>query len=141
MDLREALEDVRERRGELTPAAVVAEAKAAKTEAGHILHARLEWRDDRAADAYRLQQARELIRSVRVVYAEATETTPEKSVRAWHSVADPGGHRFESAESVTADPLLRAMVLRDMEREWKALHRRWGDFGEFAGLVRGTMAA
>lgn len=139
MTLREALEDIRQRHTVLTPALVVQEARAAKTEAGWLLHERLEWRDNRAAEAYRLQQARELIRSVRVVYAEATETQSERSVRAFHSVGDADGYRFEPVQQVVEDPLVRQIVLRDMEREWKALHRRWAEFEEFTQVVTQTL--
>lgn len=125
----------------LTPALVVAEAREASTDAGRLLADRLEWRDDVAAEAHRLDQARELIRSVRVIYREATETEGPRSVRAYHSLSGPEGYRFEPAEAVVQDPLSRAMVLRDMEREWRALHRRWHDFEEFAELIAGTLEA
>lgn len=138
MTLREALEDIRGRHDVLTPAHVVQEARAANTEAGVLLHSRLEWRDDVAAEAHRLSQARDLIRSVRVVYAEATETEPERSVRAFHALPSPKsptGYDYTPVDVVAQDPMLRAMALRDAEREWKALHRKYGKLDEFMAMV------
>lgn len=143
MDLREALEDIRGRHDVLTPALVVQEARAANTDAGVLLHGRLEWRDDVAAEAHRLSQARDLIRSVRVVYAEATETEPERSVRAFHALPSPkspSGYDYTPVDAIAQDPMLRAMALRDAEREWKALYRRYGALREFTETVAGTLA-
>lgn len=139
MTLKEALEDIRMRKGTLTPVLVVEEARADKTVAGKLLNGRLEWRDDVAAEAHRVDQARELIRSVRVVYTEATESESARTIRAFHAVSSAEGHRFEPVQVVAEDPLVREMVLRDMEREWKALHRRWAEFEEFTQLVTGTL--
>jgi hypothetical protein len=141
MTLKEALEDIRERHDVLTPRLVVQEAREGRTSAGVLLRDRLEWRDNVAAEAHRLEQARQLIRSVRVVYAEATETEPQRSVRAFHSVADPNGHRYEPVQAVVEDPIVRELVLRDMEREWKALHRRWSEFEQFSAMVTATLVA
>ena len=141
MDLKEALEDIRQREGRLTPSLVVEEARAQATPAGALLHSRLEWRNDVAADAHRLTQARELIRSLRVVYREATETEPARSVRAYHSLNDANGYHYEPAHEVADDPMSRAIALRDMEREWKALYRRWSEFAEFVEVVSATLGA
>lgn len=143
MNLREALEDIRGRHDILTPALVVEEARVGKTDAGALLHDRLEWRDDVAADAHRLNQARDLIRSVRVVYAEATETEPERSVRAFHALPSPqspSGYDYTPVDAIAQDPLLRAMALRDAEREWKALRRKYEHVAEFMALVAASVA-
>lgn len=143
MTLKEALEDIRQRHDVLTPALVVQEAREAKTSAGELLHARLEWRDDVAAETHRLNQARALIRSVRVVYAEATETDDERSVRAFHALPSPqspSGYDYMPVEAIAEDPMLRAMALRDAEREWKALHRKYSHLSEFTALVSSTLA-
>lgn len=143
MTLKEALLDIRQRHAVLTPTLVVQEARAAKTEAGALLHERLEWRDDIAAEAHRIDQARDLIRSVRVVYAEATETEVERSVRAFHALPSPkspSGYDYTPIEAIAEDPILRAMALRDAEREWKALHRKYGNLSEFTQLVNSTLA-
>ena len=133
MSLREQLQDIYDQHGHLTPALVVDEARS-KT---HPLHDRFEWDNKTAGEAWRRQQAHELIRSVRVTYRDATETDPASDVRAWHAVRSEDGHVYEPAEKVAEDPLIAAMVLRDMERQWKELHRRYGMFSEFVAMVRG----
>jgi hypothetical protein len=45
-------------------------------------------------------------------------------------------HIYRPTDEVIADPLLRAIVLANMEREWKDLHRRYSDFKEFLDMVR-----
>jgi len=60
--------------GLLTPDAVVADA----AKKNSPLHAQFEWDDDKAAASYRIDQARALIRSIRIVVT--TETTVVNSV-------------------------------------------------------------
>ena len=78
----------------------------------------------------------ELIRSVRVIYKEATETEAARSVRGFHAIARPDGHVDEPLDDVVQDEFTRNLVLRDMEREWQALKRRYEQFAEFVAMVR-----
>lgn len=137
MDLRGELQTIYDRHKRLTPALVVEQARAPE----HPLHSRFEWNDAVAGEAWRRQQAHELIRSVRVVYREADEASPEKSVRAFHAVRKEDGHVYEPVGKVVADDFTRRLVLADMEREWKALHRRYQDFEEFTAMVRRDLDA
>jgi hypothetical protein len=131
-DLRDVLLDIRARHGALTPAVVVAEARAED----HPLHHRFEWDDSVAAEKYRVQQAHDLIQSYRVKYREHDGKRPAGWVRGFHAVQSPDGFVYDPAEEVAADPLRRQMVLRDMERDWRALKARYGQFAEFADLVQ-----
>lgn len=130
--LRDELQSIYDQRGQLTPALVVDEARPPE----HPLHNRFEWDDSVAGERWRERQAHELIRSVRVVYREATDTERERSVRGFHAVRNDDGHVYEPAETVANDPLMRKVLLADMQREWKALHARWREFEEFSQLVR-----
>lgn len=136
MDLRTALQGIYDQHQQLTPAIVVDEAR----DAAHPLHSRFDWNDATAGEAWRRQQAHELIRSVRVVYREADDTNPQKSVRAFHAVRRDTGHVYEPVDAVLADDFTKRLVLADMEREWKALHRRYQDFAEFAAMIRRDLA-
>lgn len=135
MSLRDQLQAIYEERGKLTPALVVDEAR----DVMHPLHFRFEWDDAVAGEKYRQNQAHELIRSVKVVYKPATETDPEKSVRAFHAVRGESGYAYEPVESVLRDDFTRRLVLNDMQREWQQLHRRYADFEEFAAMVRADL--
>lgn len=132
MSLRDELQMIYDRHGELTPALVVKEARV-KT---HPLHSRFEWDNRVAGEAWRRAQAQELIRSVKVVYREATETEEARSVRAFHAVRRESGHVYEPAEKVAEDPFMKRLVLADMQREWLALRRRYEQFAEFVEMVR-----
>ncbi|WP_233872383.1 hypothetical protein [Paraburkholderia adhaesiva] len=57
-------------RGNLTAEAVVRDA----TRKESVLHPYFEWNDGRAAHQYRIEQARELIRGVHIVYESHAET-------------------------------------------------------------------
>lgn len=130
--LREELERIYGEHGSLTPEIVVTVARSPD----HPLHNRFEWDDGIAAEAFRKTQARNLIRSVRIVYRAATDQAGESTVRAYHAVRDARGSTYEPAGKVAADPLLRKIVLAEMERDWLALKRRYEHFAEFAEMVR-----
>jgi hypothetical protein len=132
MNLREHLQSIYDKYGTLTPAIVLDEAR----DEAHPLHGRFEWDDSAAAEQWRKSQAQELIRSVKVVYREATEKDPARSVRAFHAVRRDEGHVYEPVEKVVEDPFTKRLVMADMEREWKALKRRYEQFSEFAAMVR-----
>lgn len=134
MSLREQLQSIYDEHGRLTAALVVDTAKP-KT---HPLHGRYHALADReAAYEYRKVLAAKDIRSVRVVYREANEREPERSVRAFHAVRDEDGNgSYEPVERVVRDEFLSRLLMADMEREWKALRRRYEHFDEFWQMVR-----
>jgi hypothetical protein len=135
MTTREALQSIYDRRGVLTPQTVVAEAQAARTNAGKYLRGFLEWDDAVAGPLYRELQAAKLIREQKVVYREATPTEKARYVRTWHSVRSPEGSAYEPVGEVLEDPFKRQLVLREMERDWRTLKRRWEHMQEFAQMV------
>lgn len=134
MSLRDHLQAIYDQRGALTPALVVETA----ADANHPLHNRFQWDDAEAAAKWRLEQARQLIRSVKIVYREATEQEQRRTGRGYLSVRRENGPVYVPAAEVVADPFAKRLVLADMEREWKALVRRYREFAEFAEMVRAT---
>ena len=128
-DLREQLSSIYASNGVLTPKVVVDTARPKK----HPLHGRFEWDDKVAGEAYRLAQAHHLIASVKITYALGDKI---EKVRAFHAVrGEEEEYVYEPVEKVAADPMLRAILLRDMERDWKHLRQRYGKFEEFVELV------
>jgi hypothetical protein len=131
-DLREELLAIRATHGQLTPQLVVDAARPPDS----ALHSRFEWNDGLAGEAFRRQQASELIRKVRVVYAPANEGA-YKSVRAFHAVRTlDGGSAYMPVEEIVDNPLLNELLRREMERDWRALRQRWEDYTEFWQLVK-----
>lgn len=135
MNLRDALLEVRAQAGKLTPLTVLDAARDPK----HPLHSRFEWDDSVAAEAYRREQAHQLIQVVNLNYRTGDGTT--KTIRAFHAVRTETEYVYEPAEAVVADEFQRQLVLRDMERDWKTLKKRYQNFREFWTLVEGDAEA
>lgn len=132
MSLREQLQAVYNEHGTLTPSLVVDTARPED----HPLHNRFEWDDAVAGEAWRREQAHQLIRSVRVVVRPATEDAPQLEVRAFHAVRSEAGHVYEPTEKIATNPFLTELLMRDMEREWKQLRDRYSHFQEFIAMVQ-----
>lgn len=136
MNLRDQLTRIYQERGILTPSVVVEDARPADSP----LHNRFEWDDSVAAELHRRSQAKELIRSVKVVYKPADETEDKKVVREWQPIRSERGYEYKPVGEVAEDPMLRKIVMADMEREWKALHRRYCHFVEFLEMVKADVS-
>lgn len=125
------LQTIRAAHGLLTPALVVDAARPAE----HPLHGHFQWDDGIAAEAWRREQARKLIRSVRVTYSAGTGAETH-SVRAYHAVRTSAGHAFDPTEEIIEDPFRRRLILNDMRRDWETLKRRYEHFAEFVEMIR-----
>lgn len=137
-DLRSHLLAIREQYAELTPKRVVQVA----AEETHPLHDRFEWDDTVAGPKYREHQAATLIRSVRVRYAEA-DGDEEREVRAFLAVPreDSPRSNYVPVEEVAGDPFARKLVLRQAEREWRQMRRKYAHLDEFMHIVRKDVIA
>ena len=135
MSLRDHLRAIHDEHGTLTAALVVDVAR----HPDHPLHSRFEWDDTVAAEKWRLEQAGQLLR---VVKMPADPSRPA-DLRAFVAVKGKDSHRAEyvPTEDALADEFTRTLVLRDMEREWKALKRRYQHMQEFAAMVAADIEA
>ncbi len=129
MNLRDHLQAIRDERGALTPALVVDTAR----DPEHPLHSRFEWDDSVAAEKWRLEQASQLLR---VVKLPADPLRPG-DLRAFVAVKGQDSHRadYVPTEEALLDEFARKLILRDMEREWRLLKRRYEHMREFADLI------
>lgn len=121
-----ALETIRLENEGLTDDAVVA----ASRPKNHVLHNFFEWNDSAAGVEYRRQQARQLIRSLVVVHADA----PQIKTRAYevaHKARPNAENRtlYSTTEEVLSDPESRdrliataIKVAMDFRRRFKNLH-------------------
>lgn len=131
-DLREELLSIREEHGRLTAELVLDEAR----DPSHPLHDRFVWDDGAAAERYRVGQARNLIRSVKIAFQRPNGE--KASVRQFVSLdrSDAGvPSGYEPTEEIVADPLRAKILLRQMEREVKAMQTRWSHMQEFKAVV------
>ena len=125
----EALDRItKEHGGRLTPDAVVETARSAN----HPLHAHFEWDDKVAAESYRLDQARSIIRMVRVVDDEANDGT----ARAFLSVSDNKGVAYRSITEVKSSAELQMAVLKQADRDLDAFMRRFRDMTDVCADVQ-----
>lgn len=129
MSLLSELQAIRDQHGALDPVLVVDTAR----DPEHPLHSRFEWDDSVAAEKYRLDQAAQLLR---VVKLPADPSRPD-DLRAFVAVKGKDSHRadYVPTEEALADEFARRLVLRDMEREWRLLKRRYEHMREFADLI------
>lgn len=142
MSLRDHLHAIKDKHGRLTPALVVEEASNPR----HELHGRFEWDDSVAGDAWRKEQARQLIKSVYVTYRKSDGENV--SIREFYAVrestaadSDPGKYAFNTLDELKADPLTLEIVRRDLERDWRSLRAKYEAFEDFWVVIGADMPA
>jgi hypothetical protein len=134
MSVRHELEKIYDKHGYLTAEIVVAELSSPE----HPLHGYLTWDDKRAAEQWRLEQAASLIRSVQIERVDPSDP----KIRQYLSVQVPPEQNrvYERTDKIASDPVLRQIMLKSMERDWKALQAKYGHFQEFAEMVLGSIS-
>lgn len=126
---RQALHQLHTTHGHLTADLVL-------EEAGHEtspLHSHFEWDDTEAAHRYRLNQARGLIRSFRVTYRD--DQTAKSTVRAYVSVQSDNGPVYRATEDVLTDEFAHRLLVQQLQRDLKALERKYGHLQEYRNLL------
>lgn len=130
------MERIASRDGELTPQAVVIEAKPKS----HPLHGYFLWDDAKAGAAYRIEQAGYLIRAVVRV-----EDDSPREIRAFVSIdigdEDEPRATYQPINVVMADPEMRDAVLRRALMELDAWRKKYRDLEELVDVVRAAEAA
>lgn len=114
--------------GELTPIMVVEAARNPR----NLLHKHFEWNDEKAAAAYRLDQARNLIRSVVV----EDDDSAEGRSQAFISISDKGGTSYRTLSAVKNSADLQAKVLAAAERDLAAWQKRYHALADVCATVR-----
>jgi hypothetical protein len=117
-----------QQKGELTPEDVLADARHGNSP----LHSFFEWDDGAAAEQYRLNQARGLIRSVVAIYT--SEDKPAVRQRAYVHIAEGETSHYREVGHAMSQTRTRKIVL---QRAWKELQdwrNRYKDLKEFSEL-------
>lgn len=112
--------------GRLTPKAVVESAREPK----HVLHRHFDWDDATAASKWRLDQARTLIRAIRV------EEDDAEPVPAFLSAQDGSGVAYHTHSAVQSSADLQLAILRGAERDLQAFERRYRELSDICESVR-----
>jgi hypothetical protein len=137
-DLRGELTAIYRKNGELTPQSVVDEARPETAP----LHSRFEWDDSIAGEKYRIVQAQQLIRSVRIEYTDSSGE--KKKVRGFFPIRDveesPEKAGYSPTEDIVQNDICLKILLRQLERDIADLKRKYGHLAEFADIVRAAIA-
>lgn len=125
----EALEAISAKAGgHLMPSAVVDVARDRK----NPLHRHFEWDDEVAAEAFRLDQARSLIRCIHV----ASDDTESGVARAFLSIREKDGTSYRSISDVLSSADLQQRVLAQAEKDLLAFESRYQSLQDVCELVR-----
>lgn len=123
------LEDIRtSNAGRLTPETVVERARSANS----ALHAHFEWDDALAAEAHRLGQAGELIRSIQIDVSRSNLAV--KPIRAFVNVVQGESRHYTSTMHAMSDKELRVQVLQKAWADLEAWRVRHAELVEFARI-------
>jgi hypothetical protein len=124
------LEELRRQfKGEITPEDVLNDARNPNSP----LHPFFEWDDNLAAEQFRLNQARALIRSVVAVYTRPD--LPAVRARAYSHVAERGAPHYRETSHALSQEKTRRLVLNRAWNELQAWKERYRHLSEFANLV------
>lgn len=125
----EALADIETRDGRVTPTVVVDNARPVDAP----LHKAFDWNDETAAENWRLEQARHLIRAVAV--RQIGDHSPPEPVRAFVSIiTDDDDREYLSTVTVMGDAEKRARFIARALEEIETWRRRHEAFDELARI-------
>ena len=96
------------------------------------LHPVFEWDDEAAANKFRIEQAKYLIRSVEVVVENRPDAPP---LRAFVSVVRDDDRSYTSVSHAMADANLRQQVLLQALKELEAWRQRYAELVELANVM------
>lgn len=100
---------------------------------GTLLHDVFEWRDDIAAEKYRQEQARAIIRNI-VIVEQTTDEEERAPVRGY--VSAPGGEsRYVTMQSALTEEKFRAKLLEDAKRDAKLFTAKYRRLNELASVT------
>jgi hypothetical protein len=98
-------------------------------------HDLFEWDDAKAAEEYRVTQARSVIRRIRIVNDETDEAQPEPAFVHVKVVSEDGvTEGYKPTSEVRATPDLHRFVLREAIEQLRGLQRRYRHLEELAPL-------
>lgn len=123
----ESLEQIENKNGEVTKENVLEYARPKKSP----LHPAFEWRDDVAAEKYRLEQAKYLIRAVII----RPEESKAREVRAYVNVGNSTQGRFINVYDAMSDETHRSTVLSHALDELRAFRKKYEELSELANVL------
>jgi hypothetical protein len=101
------------------------------------LHNAFEWDDAKAAEEYRLVQARKMLHSIEVVYPEAPKQAPHRHYNVIKQEAKnghPPRNVYKTTKEILADPIARDELLGNAIREAISFRKKYAELSELAGV-------
>ena len=127
----EELARIENKNGALTPESVLEESRAENA----VLHDCFEWDDSIAAEKYRVNQARFIIRNIVTVGTISKDNTPKNvQFRAFVNVSDNSAGKFISIKTAMSNEDYKAQVLRNAAMELKAFKTKYQIYSELADV-------
>lgn len=129
----EYLNEISQREGGITAARVLDVSR----EKDALLHPCFEWEDTKAAEQYRLYQARKLVGNlVCVVVKEKTKDPEPKTTRAFVSVSPPSKEGFfKPVVEALSDTDDRQIVLENAKRDAISFANKYSTLTEFSEVI------
>jgi len=128
-----------EEKGVLLPSVVVEEA----SDPASPLHSAFEWDDEKAGHAHRLLQARQLIKTVKIVYTEGGRTQRFYNVKI-HAVDERSQEELDARgymgeDKVRSDPYFLNQVKKDALQQLKYWQNKYAHISELSLLINESM--
>ena len=122
------MESIRIEKGQLTAGLLLEKAR----DGSNILHSAFEWRDGVAAEKYRLGQARQMIKSIEIVYEDLP--VEETTVKYWHIVKEEEEptKSYVPKDQALADPEMRAKMVLGAYKELRNFRKKYKELDELA---------
>lgn len=100
---------------------------------GSAMHTIFEWDDTEAAHQYRIEQARGMIRAVRV---EIVRPNKEREyVRCYANVQNEDEREYRAVEEILDNSSLRKQLLLEAIQQLKAFRERYKEFTDAKGIL------
>lgn len=122
------LELLRDDKATIHPTAVVEAAR----NPDNIMHEYFEWDDNKAAEEYRLHQARHLICSITVEFTKA-DTKEPIVIRAYQHVEK---HGYMAAQDAMRHENYRSNIISQAFRDAAAFQQKYAALNEVAGIIK-----
>lgn len=128
--LSSIFDDILQKTGRLDGEIVVQEAESSKSPHARVLREYLEWDNDKAGHRFRVIQATNLIRRVRVTFAP--DEKPMRTTAKYVHVTTEVGRTRAKITDVMTDAEYRAQALTDCLRQAQALRRKYAFLQELS---------
>lgn len=126
------LEQIQKRTGRrgIKPSEVIDEAK----EPSSPLHEFFEWDNTKAAEAYRVEQARHLLAAITVEYEDVNESRPVRLFVNMKPQGEGNEREYIPTVAVLSDASMRAQLIRQALGEADAWRKRYEHLNELANV-------